>query len=212
MTKLVYDSNDQTDGNLISTHGYFKPPKKSSNSFHGFLYCLTSAIFSSLGTILVRSAHITTGPEQTLIRYLVQGSLMAVIILSSTNNSQITFLGPTGSRKLLILRGACGTIAMIFLHVSIKLINPGDTVAHLNIKSVLVTMFARCLIDERISIGHLICLASTIFGIGLILQPDVFLKRSDPETDRLVGKLPFIVGTISGNFFYQILFKCKIFA
>ncbi len=213
MIKVQDQDDQQIDDRLLpSPQQQNHPPKPASHNFYGDLFCLVSAVFSSLGTILTRTAHITSGPEQTLIRYLVQGSIMAVLILSNAKNTQITFLGPAGSRHLLMLRGACGTVAMLSLHMSIKLINPGDTVALVNLKTILVTVFARCLLNERISSGHLACLVSSVLGVVFISQPGfIFAKRPDANSGRVeADELEFLIGASLGNLFFVVI-SCFFF-
>lgn len=141
--------------------------ESAPNQYHGIFFAMLSALFLGLSNTLIRKAHITTGSEQAFIRYIVQGTIMSIII----SITKINFFGPKESRKLLMFRGFFGALALIALHFSVKMINPSDAVALLHLNSVIVTLFARCFLNEKMSIAHLTCLSMSIIGVFFIGQP-----------------------------------------
>ena len=94
--------------------------------------------------------------------------------------------GEKKERKLLILRGSFGVVALTCLHFSIKLIDPSDSVSILHTNVVFVAFLARFFLKEKFSFAFLIAMFLTIIGIFFIAQPS-FLTRliaiNLPKTD-----------------------------
>ncbi len=164
-----------TDSSLIpSTETTLPIPIKARlYEYHGFLIGIFSALLLSLSNILNKKAHITTGAEQTFIRYLIQASFMVIII----KKEKLDFFGPKEFRKILILRGVFGTVGLIALQYSVKLINPSDAVALLHLNSVMVIIFARVYLNEKFTIFHLVCLLTALIGVVFIAQPTFIFDK-----------------------------------
>jgi len=148
------------------------PPKRLFE-YRGICIGLFSALLLSISNILIKKAHLTTGAEQTFVRYFIQASCMVFIILVN----KLDFFGPRSLRGILILRGVFGTLGLICLQYSVKLINPSDAVALLHLNSVLVTIFARVYLKEKFSLAHLACLLCAVLGVLFIAQPSFIFAK-----------------------------------
>jgi hypothetical protein len=112
--------------------------------------------------------------------------------------------GPRKQRVLLSVRGILGTISLILIFYAVKFINPSDVSAIFNCNIVIVTIFARFFLKEKLSFCHLIALVCTVFGIFLVSQPSfLFPKKSTSlenfdnhlifyDTDSIMDDLEFI--------------------
>ncbi len=163
----VHFQSCDVDINLLDGKEKEEKNRIISKYYHGIFYGILSAAFLSCANVLIKKAELTTGSEQSLIRYVVQAFAMALVIVST----HFDFFGPKGSKKFLILRGSIGTIAMLCLHFAVKLINPSDAVALLHLNSVLITVFARFALSEKISLAHVACLVLSALGVLFIAQP-----------------------------------------
>ena len=143
--------------------------------YHGIFLGLLSALFLAFSNILIKKAYITSGSEQALSRYIVQGITMTIIILA---NSKVSFLGPKNSRNLLMLRAVFGTVGLISIHFSVKIINPSDAVALFHLNTVMVTVFARIFLKEKMSMAHFACILTSFFGVLLIAQPSFIFDNN----------------------------------
>lgn len=154
--------------------------KKKFLKFHGFILGIVSAIFLSLSNIFMKAARITTGSEQVFVRYSVQAIVMGSIILWTKK----TFFGPKESWKLLNLRGCLGAISLTALHFSVKLINPSDAGALINLHTVFVCFVARMILKEKINLAQVTSLIMSIFDVMLIAQPSFIFGPKIAELDR----------------------------
>ena len=127
----------------------------------------------AIANVFIRSARITTGTEQVFVRFLVQ----AIAIGSFIIHSKRSFFGPKESRILLLIRGSLGTLSILFLHLALKLIDPSDAVALFHLNAVIVSIIARFLLKEKISLAHLICLVMSMLGVMFISQPSFIFKK-----------------------------------
>lgn len=138
-----------------------------SRQYHGVFYGMLSAILLCCANVLVKKCQLTSGSDQAFVRYLIQAISMSFAIC----HTDVCFLGPKGSRRFLVIRGTFGTIAMICLHFALKLINPSDATALLHLNTVLVTVFARVALKEKLSLAHLASLLLSAMGVLFIAQP-----------------------------------------
>ncbi len=192
------------------------PPKRLFE-YRGICIGLFSALVLSLSNILIKKAHLTTGAEQTFVRFLIQASCMVFIILVN----KLDFFGPRSLRGILILRGVFGTLVILCLQYSVKLINPSDAVSLLHLNSVLVTIFARIYLKEKFSLAHLACLLCAVLGVLFIAQPSfIFAKFTNTTINSNATQvleahlappdsLNFIFGIFLG-IFYTIKFPMRI--
>ena len=80
-------------------------------------------------------------------------------------------------RKMLLLRGLIGTIAMLSILYTIKLIDPSDCAALLHLHIVVIPIISRVFLKEKIKIINLFSLIMSIFGVFLIAQPSFLFKQ-----------------------------------
>ena len=206
MPILIMD--DTATLNLLTTPETIQPlpPRPRLFEYRGLFIGLFSALILCLSNILNKKAHLTTGAEQTFVRYFIQAACMLVIILVN----KLDFFGPKNLRKILILRGVLGSLGLMALQYSVKLINPSDAVALLHLNSVLTTIFARIYLKEKFSLAHLACLLSAVLGVLFIAQPsfifDKYTSNNNNATSVLEAHLAppnskeFIIGIFLGIF------------
>lgn len=127
----------------------------------GLFIALLSAVFLSLSNVLIKKAKFFSGTEQTTIRYFIQGLIMLCI----ARYNKLNIFGEKGDRKLLILRGVFGTIGLTTLHLSLKLIDPSDSVALFHTNVIIVALLARFILNEKFSLTHIFSLILAISGI-----------------------------------------------
>ena len=147
--------------------------KNKFSSYYGIIYGLISALCLSTSTVLTKKANFFHGSETALLRYIIQLIIMILMGVISKNN----LLGPKESRKTLIIRGICGSIAMISLNYSIKLINPSDTSALMRLNIVIIPIFARFFIKEKFGLFNFMPLVMSILGVFFIAQPSFLFKK-----------------------------------
>ena len=166
----------------------------------------------------MKAARITTGSEQVFVRYSIQAVVMGCIILYTKE----TFFGLKQSRKLLILRGSIGAISLIALHFSVKLINPSDAGALINLHTVFVCFIARIFLKEKINLAQVTSLVMSLFGVMLIAQPsfifgsgikEITINKTRSKDNELltITKSQFISGISLGkNSSFHICFNVKL--
>lgn len=178
------DSNANADSKLVpndTLENAKSPEKKSFKPFHGLFFGLFSGMLLSLSNVFIKKAQITTGSEQAFMRYIVQAIIMLTTIVITKN----TFFGPRNVRHFLVIRGICGSIGMISLHFSIKLIDPSDSVALLHLNTIITTVLARLFLKELFTLAHLTGLMVSVIGVILIGQPAVIFGKAVSDVGNL---------------------------
>ena len=178
--------NIQNDGNEIKekddTQNIPKQKKLHSAIFlkyRGFLFVMISAFFMALQHIFLRKASFFNAIEQTAVRYFFQ--LILLSFISCYN--KVSLLGNKEFRLQMLLRGLLGTFGLTFYNISIKLINPSDTVALFFSNVIIVSILARIFFKEKFSIASVLALILMIIGIVLISKPSFIM----PKTSSLVN-------------------------
>ena len=149
--------------------------KEKLLAYHGFFFAILSALFIALSNVLVKKATLLSGSEQAAVRYLLQLLFMIPIVIISKNN----FLGPKESRMPLLKRGILGTLTLVAMHYTLKLINPSDAVAIFSLKTMLVSIIARVILKEKMNLSVILSLALSIIGILLIAQPSFLFPKEN---------------------------------
>lgn len=152
-----------------------KPVKKVSK-FKGFIFVMISAGFNTFQNYFMRKAYFFNGSEQTVFRYLFQLVLMIIM----ARYYKLNLLGPKGIRIQLVVRGILGASGLLLLNISIKLIDPSDSIALFFSNVIIISILARFIFKEKFTIAHIIALIAMVFGILLISQPS-FLKPNSNQ-------------------------------
>jgi drug/metabolite transporter (DMT)-like permease len=100
-------------------------------------------------------------------------------------------LSPWGTeRRLLLLRGTCGSIALMCFFSSIVDLPLGEATLIQNMNPVFATILAAAFLKERLGVAEIICLLASLLGVVLIARPTFLFGTSvnaaDP-TDILVA-------------------------
>lgn len=128
--------------------------------FYGSMFGISSAITLSISYNLVKKAKLFSATDQTLIRYVFQMLLMLVV----AKYKKVDFFGEKEHRKLLLLRGFSGTVALIGIYFSIKFIAPSDATALCQTLIIMVAILARIFLKEKFNITHIVSVLLTIIG------------------------------------------------
>ncbi len=199
---IVLDTNRTlNDSKLVNK------TRKTPKNLHGLAFSLLCSLFSAFGHVLVKRSQITNGSEQTCVRYVIQGLIMALLVCLTKNS----FLGAHDQRKFLVVRGFFGMVAMLCIHVSIKYITPSDAVALIHLNTVFVAVLARVTLKEKISLINVVCLMLSALGVWFIAQPSflftdfniISTHTLNISTLGLVGDvtyLDFTLGVTMGKF------------
>jgi drug/metabolite transporter (DMT)-like permease len=167
---ILNENNDKE----LATPSSKKSKKAVVFKFKGFLLVMISGFFISLQNYFMRKAEFFNAIEQTSFRYLFQ--LITLAIISRYYNENL--FGSKEFRFKLLIRGFFGTLALLFLNISVKLINPSDTIALFFSNVIIVAILARIFFNEKFSIASIIAIILMLIGIILISKPSFILKHS----------------------------------
>jgi uncharacterized membrane protein len=157
-------------------------------NYYGILLALGSALFLALSGTFIKKARFLYASEQTFVRYLVQLLTMMLVM----QHKKLNFLGDSDNkqRRLLAMRGIIGTVGLMCLHFSVKLIDPSDSVALFHTNVLIVAILSRFMLSEKLSIIQVAALMLTIVGVVFIAQPRMLADwlRSSMTTHSHIGK------------------------
>jgi drug/metabolite transporter (DMT)-like permease len=139
------------------------------------LVVLSSAAFASLSLLVSQSSRLGIPSLQSAtVRFSVQ-TLLSALWISRAKHDQLdrqdTWLGKPENRRLLVLRGIIGAVAMCCLFYAVSTLPLADAtcIAFLNVP--LTTIIAACTLGERYTLADgAACIASSI-GVLLVVQP-----------------------------------------
>ncbi|RNA00396.1 solute carrier family 35 member G1 [Brachionus plicatilis] len=175
--KLVPPSDQTSDENLKIgfKHKLFK--------HRGIFYSLAAALFISFSGILTKYCEYFNGSEIAGIRYFFQFTVMLVFAVCHKEK----LLGEAGQRKILMFRALFGTIGLLVITLSFKLIDPSDTISLVNCSIIIVSVLSRIILKEKYTICHLLALTMTFSGVLFIAQPSFLIsKKSHLNKTNLV--------------------------
>lgn len=141
----------------------------------GFLFIFVYGFFFALSTIFMKRSYLLAGSDNSVIRNILQFSMMTAIIYVK----KLNFFGPKEQRILLSVRGFLGQCAMVSLHFSVSFIAPSDSVAITNSSLIVASIMAKLFLKEKFTIAHFFSLFLTIIGIVLISQPTFLFGYPD---------------------------------
>jgi len=99
---------------------------------------------------------------------------------------KINIFGSPDIRKILIIRGALGSIGMPIHFTSLNLIDPSDTISVFSCNVVVVIIISRIYFKESISLAQIAAAFFILSGVILIAQPSfLFSKPLTTKNDTL---------------------------
>lgn len=132
----------------------------------GFLLALLSELCLATSNVFIKKAELFSVMEQALIRYLIQFVCMFVIIKLFKEKIVQSDKKLTG---ILLLRGLLGTFSILLTMCSLKLINPSDTIALVNLNVVFVAILARFFLpNEKLNIFHILTFPIITIGKSIL--------------------------------------------
>jgi len=87
-------------------------------------------------------------------------------------------LGEKGQRLMLSIRGIFGSFGLLSIYFAVSMVNPSDAIALFNCGVILVTLFARIFLNEKLTFIHIVALLFTVLGVMLISQPSFLIANN----------------------------------
>lgn len=154
--------------------------------FRGYVFGFLFATFMCCMNLFVKMAPALDGSNHAMIRYAIQLIAMSVVI----KVNKLPFFGPVEQRKLLLLRGTVGSLAVIIGFFSIRYLDVSD-VETLNNSCVIITaVFSRIFLKEKLAVGHIVALFMTIAGVVFIIRPSFLFGIEHDFKDIFLHKTP----------------------
>lgn len=151
----------------------------------GILLAAISCFFFATSALIVKISNLHP-MELLAVRGTIQGILVSPIVISTGNS----FVGPSGSRSLLLARAVLGAVALVMGFASIHLIPLADAATVIFTSPVFVSIFACLCLGEVCCWFDVSMIALTLVGVLLVSKPSF----SFISTGTWTG----IVGTICG--------------
>jgi drug/metabolite transporter (DMT)-like permease len=156
--------------------------KKLLNRFYGIRGCIlafASTLITPISMILVKKAHLFNGFEQAFIRYLIQ----LILMIGIAKFKKLNMFGPKKQRKLLTLRALIGVAGLLCAYFSLSLIMPSDAGALAQSNVVLTALVARFVLDEKLTMAHILAIVLTLSGAMFICQPTFLFSNDGPTVN-----------------------------
>jgi drug/metabolite transporter (DMT)-like permease len=136
--------------------------KNWSSYFRGFLFAIFSELFLAISNVFIKKAELFSVMEQALVRYCLTFISMFVLIKIYKQSVQNTF---RNAGCMLLARGLIGALSILFTMSSLKLIDPSDTIALVNLNIIFVAVLAKFFLpNEKLGIVHYISIPITLLG------------------------------------------------
>lgn len=179
-----HDDNDNGDDNVSATSSA-DGSRTGRRCSIGILLAAISCVFFATSALIVKISNLHP-MELLAVRGTIQGILISPIVITSKNS----FMGPSGSRSLLLARAVLGAVALVMGFASIHLIQLSDAATVIFTSPVFVSIFACLCLGEVCSWFDVSMIALTLVGVLLVSKPSFAFVSS--------GSWTGIVGTICG--------------
>lgn len=161
-----------------------------SNCSVGILLASISCIFFATSSLIVKVSSLHP-MELLCVRGLVQAIFVTPIVISSGNS----FLGPPGSRGLLLARCTMGSVSLIMAFNAIHLIPLADASTVIFTSPVFVSLFACICLGELCTFFDSGMIGLTILGVVLVSKPTFgMIENGNPAKSSWIN----IVGIFCG--------------
>ena len=152
-----------------------KVPVKKVRSIYGVLFALLAAFCLAMANIMARKANFFSGTDVGVFRYIIQLITSLVIGLSF----KINLCGVKEIRKTLVAIGIVFSLALAFMLLSVKLINPSEVSALYQLNMVVIPIIARFYLKEKFRLYNILPLILSILGVFFISQPSFLFKKDE---------------------------------
>lgn len=136
----------------------------------GFVLSIGSVLLNVVCNILVKKVTFFNAFEIALMMYVVTFIVMFTTVMFHKVNP----LGPKNCRKLLVARGVLGPFSLCSMFISLKLIDPSDSIALFSLNVIFVAILSRIFLKEKVGVVHVFSTAVILTGVFLITQPSFF--------------------------------------
>ena len=159
----------------------------------GCLFAFLAILQYSLGNIIIKNAKFSTAPEQNSMRYLVNIILIGILIKFYFKQN---IFGPKDKRLriLMTVRGAFEmSSGTVFLY-GLTYIDPSDVMALRESGVIIVAIFSRILLKEKLDLSHILAITLSVSGVLLISKPTFVMNiinnlENQKETLQLIDKM-----------------------
>lgn len=147
----------------------------------GYLFGVLYALSICMANILVKMAPSLDGSNHSCIRYIIQLTVMSFFI----KKNNLDFLGPKKQRKLLLLRGIVGSMAVLFSFFSLRYLDVSDVETITNASIIFTAIIGRIFLNEKLTLCHILALFLTITGVVFVIRP-IFLFGIEENLENLL--------------------------
>lgn len=169
MQKTSTDMDDELSIEINQTKKWYTDIKKS---LIGFFFAFLASLSANSSNVVVKKTVIFNAFENSAMRFV---AVLIVYTLIAKYN-KMDLLGEKKDRTLLLLRAVCG-ITVLFLNLSLKLIDPSDMVSLFSMNILFIALLSKLILKEKFMFVHLLSLVLMMCGVVLITQPDFLMHR-----------------------------------
>ncbi|GAB6026494.1 hypothetical protein CHUAL_012919 [Chamberlinius hualienensis] len=173
----------------------------------GLLMAVTSSLFFSICSLIVRLLTSVSPLEHSTIRFIGVFLPSVCLVIYYGKNP----LGEKGSRFILLMRGILGSTGLIFHFYAFQHMPLADASVIVFSAPVFVTIFARIFLKEYCSPAHIVSIVITLIGVVLISRPPFLFHVNDSSysAPNLLGSLYALAGTVCSANVYVLIRKLK---
>jgi len=178
------------------------------------------------GPLVMMSASLCFATAQMLVKLLGRVQVFEIVAVRSAVNvalsvwvlrrKRASLVGAAENRRLLLLRGLLGSVAMTLFYFALRWLPLGDVSAIFFMNPAMVAVAGVALLGERLSWGLVGGIAMCVSGVVLVAQPpfvfSLFGAAAPPATDaggRLLGLLFSLGASVCSAAVFVILRKLK---
>lgn len=147
----------------------------------GIICALLSAFFFALNALFAKLIHLD-GIQITMCRLYVQFLILLPIVFYKRN--EVDVLGPVGLRRFLWIRGCTGSIATVFMYLTISNLSVGNAITMTYMSIMLVPFIARIFLRESLTILDIIFAVVSLIGVILIARPAFLFPNVENEENE----------------------------
>jgi drug/metabolite transporter (DMT)-like permease len=170
---------------------------KKLSSFRKHLYKCSGVVLVTCATVyltcsyfLMKLSKSLNASEMSSIKFFVTFSFSGIAALFWKQS----LLGPKESRIYLMLRGLCGSIALILNYFSLQLINYSDSTIIRNLSPLMTALFAFIFLKESMNISHLFSTLVTLIGLVFIARPAFLFGQLATKSSNIENNWHFYLG------------------
>ncbi|RWS27898.1 transmembrane protein-like protein [Leptotrombidium deliense] len=207
--KIVCDENANIQTATIREDNNFK---QCWLIFRGLLYSLTSSIFFSVTTVIVKYLSEIHPGQMACFRFAGILLFSVPVVMSCGEN----VFGPSDLRVFVLLRGIAGASSLYLRYNALHYIPIANATVIVLSMPIFVCIFARIFLKEAFGLFHVIALTVTLVGIGFTSKLGIIFGSNEKSAlqgfdrqNEIYGLLSSMGATIVGATAYIFVRKVK---